>query len=988
MPRPDGTLEQSLRAAVEGEVRFSDGDRALYSTDASNYRQLPIGVVVPRTVDDLVRTATICAEREVPLLPRGGGTSLAGQCCNVAVVVDCSKYLRRVLDVDPDAGIARVEPGVVLDDLRDRAGEHGLTFGPDPSTHDRCTLGGMLGNNACGIHSVMAGRTEDNVVSLDVLTGDGIRMTVGPTSDEELARMRARQDRVGDVYRRLVDLRDRYAEPIRAGFPDIPRRVSGYNLPALLPENGFDLAKALVGTEGTCVTILGATVRLVPDPPARSLVVLGYPDIYSAADDVPLIMEHGPIGLEGLDGVLAEDMRKKGMHRDELEMLPEGSGWLLVEFGAGTKEGSDAMAEELLRRLAGDSPARPSSELYDDPERERKVWEIRESGLGATARVPGERDAWPGWEDSAVPPEALGEYLRAIRGICDRHGYKAALYGHFGQGCVHTRIDFDLQTAQGIARYRAFVEEAADLVVRLGGSLSGEHGDGQARGELLDRMYGTTLVDAFREFRAVWDPDVRMNPGKVVDPDPIDANLRLGTGYRPPPVETAFAYPEDGGSLARATLRCVGVGRCRRTDGGVMCPSYMVTREEQHSTRGRARLLFEMLQGDPLEGGWREEAVERALDLCLSCKGCKSECPVNVDMATYKAEFLHHYYARRVRPREAYALGLIPWAARAASLVPGLANAITRAPLTGRVLKRLGGIAQERDVPRFAQTTFVNRFGAHERPPSAGTRGSVLLWPDTFNNYWHPGTGEAAVQVLEEAGYRVVLPPRWVCCGRPLYDFGMLDVARVRLRRDLEILRPALERGLPIVGLEPSCVAVFRDELVNLFPQDPDARRLSSQTHTLAELLLGSDGWEPPRREGRAVVQPHCHHHSVMGFASDERLLRRTGLDVEMLDAGCCGMAGAFGFEADHFEVSMAVGERALLPAIREANDALVIADGFSCREQIAQGTGRRAWHLAEVLAGVAEPGAKVGPGEREPNAGGRAMRATTKRNGSKEGTR
>ncbi len=954
---PEVALERALRESVAGEVRFGEGDRALYATDASNYRQVPIGVVVPRDIDDVVKTVEVCRSFAAPILPRGGGTSLAGQCCNVAVVIDYSKYLRSVIAIDPDRRTARVQPGVVLDHLQEQAAPHGLMFGPDPSTHNRCTIGGMVGNNSCGVHSVMAGRTEDNVISLEVLTADGIRMTVGPTPDEELERLAGRGDRIGDIYGGLRDLRDRYAQRIRGGFPQIPRRVSGYNLPQLLPESGFDLARALVGTEGTCVSILEATVRLIPAPGARSLLVLGYPDVFAAADDVPMIMELGPIGLEGIDNELVEDMRKKRLHVDELQMLPKGRAWLLVEFGGDTKEESDDAAGRARDVLHRRSPAKPEAELYDDPQRESKIWEVRESGLGGTARVPGKGDTWPGWEDSAVPPGALGSYLRELRGLYDRYEYDAALYGHFGQGCVHTRIDFDLRSADGIARYRSFVEEAASLVLRHGGSLSGEHGDGQARAELLERMFGKDLVQAFREFRSIWDPDGRMNPGKVVDPYPIDVNLRLGVSYRPAPVQTAFAYPDDDGSFARATLRCVGVGACRRTDGGVMCPSFMVTHEEKDSTRGRARLLFEMLQGDPLERGWREDAVNDALDLCFSCKGCKSDCPVNVDMATYKAEFLHHYYAGKVRPRQAYALGLIPWTARLASLLPRLANAVTRGSMTGPLLKLMGGVAQERTVPPFAETTFASWFRAHERLPSAGSRGSVVLWPDTFNNHWHPETGRAAVRVMEEAGYRVLLPPKWVCCGRPLYDFGMLDMARATLRRDLKILRPALERGLPVVGLEPSCVAVFRDELTGLFPNDPDAQRLSSQAYTLAELLVEhTEGWQPARREGRALVQPHCHHHAVMGFGTDEEALRRTGLDVEILDAGCCGMAGAFGFESAHYEVSVAAGERALLPAVREAPDAIIVADGFSCREQIAQGAGRRAWHLAEVLAGDAEP--------------------------------
>jgi FAD/FMN-containing dehydrogenase/Fe-S oxidoreductase len=959
-PSADGrTLEADLREQVGGEVRFSDGDRALYSTDASNYRQIPIGVVVPRDSDDVIAAVRVCAQHGAPILPRGGGTSLAGQSCNVAVVIDCSKYLREVIAIDPSARTARVRPGTVLDELQASAAPYGLMFGPDPATHDRCTIGGMLGNNSCGIHSVMAGRTEDNVVSLDVLTSDGLQLTLR-RADADASTSRS-GGRAEALHRSLRAIAEQHADAIRDGFPRIPRRVSGYNLPQLLPEQGPDLARAVVGSEGTCVTILEATLRLVPAPAARSLVVLGYRDVYTAAAEVPAIMSHEPIGLEGIDEVLAEDMRRKGMHPDELAMMPQGPAWLLAEFGGDSKEASDDAARDLLSAL-GRRPDDGSSELYDDPEREGKVWEIRESGLGATARVPGQGDTWPGWEDSAVPPERLDGYLRDLRGLYDRFGYHAALYGHFGQGCVHTRIDFELETAPGIGRFRSFVEEAADLVVAYGGSLSGEHGDGQARGELLSRMYPEEILQAFRAFKAAWDPAGLMNPGKVIDAHRVDQDLRLGADYRPRRVRTAFRYPDDGGSLAKATLRCVGVGKCRRTDGGVMCPSFMVTHEEQHSTRGRARLLFEMLEGDPLREGWRQDAVEDALDLCLSCKGCKRDCPVSVDMATYKAEFLSHHYAGRVRPRQAYALGLIPWAARLASRAPALANALLGHPVTGRIAKLAGGIAAERTVPSFAEQTFVAWFRDHVPLPSAGTRGTVVLWPDTFNDHWHPDTGRAAVEVLEGAGYRLAIPPRWVCCGRPLYDFGMLDLARSTLRRDLEILRPALRLGLPVVGLEPSCVAVFRDELGQLFPDDPDAHRLASQTCTLAELLgERTPGWDPPQLQGRAIVQTHCHHHAVMGFEADRKLLERTGLDVQVLDSGCCGMAGAFGFEDGHYDVSIAIGERVLLPAVREARDAIVIADGFSCREQIGQGAGRRAWHLAEVLAGRAVGPAQTG---------------------------
>ncbi|MBO9539295.1 FAD-binding protein [bacterium] len=941
-------LADALTQRLKGEVRFDDGSRALYATDASNYRQVPIGLVIPRDAEDVVETLALCRRFGVPVVGRGGGTSLAGQGCNVAVVIDFSKYMHRLLALDPVAQRAHVEPGIVLDDLRDAAERHNLTFGPDPATHTHCTLGGMIGNNSCGVHSVMAGRTSENVEALEILTYDGLRMTVGETREEDLERIRSEGGPRAEIYQKLLALRDRYAPLIRERFPKIPRRVSGYGLDQLLPENGFHVARSLVGTESTCVTVLSAQLRLVPSPPARSLLVIGYPSVYEAGDHILEVLAAGPIGLEGMDDRLVDDMKVKGLHPKDLKLLPDGRGWLLAEFGGETKAESDARAQALMKRLSGLTEA-PTLKLYDDPVEEAIVWRVRESGLGATAFVPGKPLTWEGWEDSAVAPEKLGGYLRALRKLLDDYDYGCDLYGHFGQGCVHTRIDFDLETAAGIAKFRSFVSEASDLVVSFGGSISGEHGDGQSKAEFLGKMYGPELIQAFQEFKAIWDPAGKMNPGKVVEPYRVDQNLRLGSDYLPPKVETHFKFPEDEGSFARASLRCVGVGECRKEHGGTMCPSYMVTREEKHATRGRARLLFEMLQGNPLKGGWKEERVKEALDLCLSCKGCKGECPVNVDMATYKAEFLSHYYAGRLRPRSAYAFGQIRRWASLASWAPRLANLATQTPLLAPIAKAIAGMAPSREIPAFAPQTFRRWFA--ERPEMRKSAPPVLLWADTFNDHFHPEVGQAAVEVLEDAGFRVVLPPSGLCCGRPLYDYGFLDQAENQLKAILEALRPALSEGTPIVGLEPSCVAVFRDELFNLFPNNEDAKRLKDQVFLLSEFLV-SEGYAPPKLAGNALVHGHCHQKALMGMDSDMSLLKRLGLDVELLDSGCCGMAGAFGFEAAHHDVAMQVGERVLLPAVREAaEDTLVVADGFSCREQIRQSTPREALHLAEVLA-------------------------------------
>src|SRR3954452_8370903 len=958
-------LYADLRRAIAGEVRFDAGSRALYSTDGSNYRQVPIGVVIPRDADDVVATVEMCRRHGAPMLSRGGGTSLAGQCCNQAVVVDMSKYHNRVLDVDPVRRLARVEPGVVLDTLRDAAQPHGLTFGPDPATHNHCTLGGMLGNNSCGVHAVMAqfygpgARTSDNTHRLEILTYDGLRMWVGPTSDDEFAAIAAEGGRRAEIYTALRRLRDRHADAIRTRYPKIPRRVSGYNLDDLLPERGFNLARALVGTESTCVTILQAELILIKNPPARSLLVLGYPDVYAAGDHVPDLLAFRPIGLEGIDDRLIADMEKTGIHPENIELLPDGAGWLLVEFGGDSKEQSDARARAAMAALRS-QPSPPAMLLYDDPAKEAMLWKVRESGLGATAHVPDAPVTWEGWEDSAVPPDRVGGYLRDLRKLFDKFGYGCALYGHFGQGCIHTRIDFDLQSAAGIEKYTAFMDEATSLVVSYGGSLSGEHGDGQSRAQFLPKMFGDELVGAFRDFKTIWDPQRRMNPGKIVDPYRIDQNLRLGASYRPPDPVTHFAFPQDRHSFAFATIRCVGVGECRRHEGATMCPSYRVTREEQHSTRGRARLLFEMLEGDPLTGGWRDEHVKDALDLCLACKGCKSDCPVHVDMATYKAEFLSHYYEGRLRPRSGYAMGYVHRWTRLASRAPALVNAVTHAPGLSALFKWLGGVAQQREVPTFAEQTFVDWFRARRhsrfnvphstfRIPHSAFR--VVLWPDTFNNHFHPQTAIAATEVLAASGCEVTVPDAPMCCGRPLYDYGFLDEAKQRLREVMRGMREHLDAGTPIVVLEPSCLAVFRDELVNLFPNDEDAKRLSSQTFLLSEFLRKQRPQFRPRLPHHVMLHGHCHHKAIATLGDEEALLREIGAELESLDSGCCGMAGSFGFEEDHYTVSQQVGELVLLPAVRRAAaDTLIVADGFSCREQIAQGTSRRAVHLADAL--------------------------------------
>ncbi|HET9365107.1 MAG TPA: FAD-binding and (Fe-S)-binding domain-containing protein [Candidatus Angelobacter sp.] len=948
-------LEAELRRMISGEVRFDAGSKALYATDGSNYRQPPIGVVIPRSVEDVVQTIAACRKFGAPILSRGGGTSLAGQCCNVAVVIDWSKYLHNILELNPGEKYARVQPGTICDTLRNAAKPHTLTWGPDPATHNHCTFGGMLGNNSCGAHAQMAGKAADNLLAMDIALYDGTRMTVGEMDDNELEQKIPQGGRIGNVYAQLKALRTRYAKLINEKYPHIPRRVSGYNLDQLLPDDHgrFNVARALVGSEGTCVTILEAKVRLVDSRPKRVMLVLGYPNIYKAGDHIPEILKYGPIGFEGIDEFLVGNVKKKGMpQQDNLSILPDGKGWLMVEFGADDKEQAEEQARQTMKALGGIGA--PSMKLLTEEAEQEKVWNVREAGLGATAFVPGEDLTWEGWEDSAVAPEKVGGYLRDLCKLYEKYQYRSAMYGHFGQGCIHCRINFDLMSAPGIRKWRSFMEEATDLVTSYGGSISGEHGDGQSKAEFLYKMFGPELIEAFREFKSIWDPDWKMNPGKIVDPYRIDENLRLGANYSPWDPDTYFKFPDDHGSFAHAALRCVGVGKCRRENGkgeqDTMCPSYMVTREEMHSTRGRTHLLFEMMHGGILHDGWRDEHIKEALDLCLSCKGCKGDCPVNVDMATYKAEFLGHYWQGRIRPVYAYAFGWIDKWAKLASIAPGFANLFTQLPGLSAIAKMAAGVPQQRQIPAFAAETFKKWFRKRKARSNSGPK--VLLWADTFNNYFMPETAQAAVEVLEHAGWQVEVLDQHLCCGRPLYDYGFLEMAKSYLHRNLKALEPYITAGTPMVVLEPSCCSVFRDEMHGLLTDSEQAQNLAKNTFTLSEFLeKKAPGYQPPQVARQAIVQGHCHHKAVMRMKEEKSLMDKMGLEYELLESGCCGMAGAFGYEKDKYEVSVACGERSLLPEVRKAGlETIIVADGFSCKEQIAQETNRHALHLAEVL--------------------------------------
>ncbi|WP_055623648.1 FAD-binding and (Fe-S)-binding domain-containing protein [Streptomyces sp. JHA19] len=954
-----GELETELRAAVRGEVGFDVTSRALTTMDASNYRRVPLGVVAPMDADDIAAALAVCRDHRVPVVARGGGTSIAGQATGTGVVLDFTRHMDRLVSLDPETRTAVVQPGLVLDRLQEAAAPHGLRFGPDPATHSRCTLGGMIGNNSCGAHSVAWGTTADSVRELDVLSARGERLRLGRDWAGAPDGLRALVE--GDLAR------------LRTGFPELPRRISGYALDALLPEHGADVARSFCGSEGTLGILTEAVVRLVPAPRARALAVLAYADESAAAEAAAGLLPLGPLTVEGMAADLVPASAA----------LPRGGAWLFVETGGESEGEARARAEAIVRAADVVDAA-----VVTDPAGQRALWRLREDASGTATRMPDGTEAWPGWEDCAVPPARLGAYLREFRALLAGHGLRGAPYGHFGDGCIHVRIDFDLLTERGVGRFRRFSEELADLVVAHGGSLSGEHGDGQARAELLPRMYSEETVRLFERAKAVWDPDDLLNPGMLVRPAPLDANLRFAVLPREP-VDVAFGYPADGGDFAAAVRRCVGVAKCRTTSvggPGVMCPSFRATGAEEHSTRGRARLLHEMLAGELVTDGWRSGEVRDALDLCLACKGCRSDCPVGVDMATYKAEFLHHHYAGRRRPAAHHSMGRLPrWLrlvdrTRTAALVNSLASVRPLAWLA----KRLGGIAPERRLPRLATRTFSRWWEGRKKPAAPAGGELVVLWPDTFTEHLSPSVGQAAVRVLEAAGLRVALPPtvrmtpsgpgegvavamdplsvlrgrQRVCCGLTYVSTGQLDRARAVLRRTLDLMEPLLERDTPVVVLEPSCAASLRTDLPELLHDDPRAHRLAGRVLTFAEALERyAPGWVPPRIGRPAVGQTHCHQHAVLGDAPDRRLREAADL-TGGLSGGCCGLAGNFGFEKGHYDVSVACAEEQLLPAVRDAGeDAVVLADGYSCRTQLEQLAGVRGRHLAEVLAEALEQG-------------------------------
>jgi FAD/FMN-containing dehydrogenase/Fe-S oxidoreductase len=909
-----------LRAGVT-DVLTDAAHRSAYASDASLYRIVPQLIVRPRHDDDVLATLAVSRETGVPITARGAGTSVAGNAIGPGIVLDFSRHMNRVLEVDGEARTARVQAGTVQATLQAAAKPFGLRFGPDPSTHTRCTIGGMIGNNSCGARTLGYGRTSDNTLGLKAYTIEG----------EELAESKA-VDRLRDIIGANLAIG-------RTEFATFGRQVSGYAVEHLLPENGFNLTEFLVGSEGTLAVITEATVRLVADPAHRTLVVLGYPDFGTAGDVIPKILEFKPTACEGLDHRICDVVRSR-RGPGAVPPLPGGTAWLMIEIAGGD-------LDEVRERVAGliDAAEAVDHRIVEDTTEAAPLWKIREDGAGLAGRAPSGLPAHAGWEDAAVPPARIGAYLRDFDELTARHGLSVMPYGHLGDGCVHVRLDFPLDKPDGPKLFRAFLEDAADLVVSYGGSLSGEHGDGRARSELLTRMYSPEAIGLFRQIKGVFDPRNLLNPGNLVDPDPVDANIRVSQA-RKVTVPLALAYHHDGGDFNQAVHRCTGVGKCRvdtRVLGGVMCPSFLATKNEKDSTRGRARVLQEMLDGD-LAPDWRSEAVHDALDLCLSCKGCASDCPTGIDMAAYKSEVLHQSFKGRVRPRSHYSLGWLPRWSRLASKMPALANLATSLPGVKNIALWIAGVDSRRGIPAFAAKTFRSTF----TPVTTGK--PVILFVDSFTDHFSPEVAQAAVDVLVDAGYAPQIASRKACCGLTWISTGQLDAARRILGGTVAELHEAAKQGIPIVGLEPSCTGVLRQDAVELVNNEA-ARAVAEATVTVAELLAATPDYTPPTLAGvRVIAQPHCHHHAVMGWEADAKLLKQAGATVKRL-GGCCGLAGNFGVERGHYEVSVQVAEQQLLPALEQAEDGdILLADGFSCRTQADDLAGVSGVHLVQLL--------------------------------------
>ena len=946
-----GSIRARLaQASPDLELDFSASARAMYAYDASNYRVPPMAVAFPRTVRQVQDLVRLCRDLGVPVTTRGGGTSMAGNAIGPGVVIDLSRHLNEILDIDPAVRRATVQAGVVLDRLNAEAAAHGLMFAPDPSSRSRATIGGMIGNDACGNHSVRWGRTSAHVESLDIVLPDGclLRADAGSVTAVDQPGAPADAHAIEHAARlttQLTDLVQTNLAEIRTELGRIQRQVSGYHLDELLPERGFHVARALAGSEGTCALTVATTLTLVERPTHTTLLVLGYDDIVDAAADVPAILPFQPTAVEGIDEAIVTTMiARRGP--ESVASLPKGRAWLYVELdAAAADEDLTATAERLLSTLREEGRLTEGLVVTDLPDR-AALWRVREDGAGLSTRPDATTQTWAGWEDAAVDPANLADYLRDFRALLAEHDLSGVLYGHFGAGCVHVRINFDLATDVGRSAMAAFVRAAARLVARHGGSISGEHGDGRARSELLAAMYSPQMLAVFAQFRTVFDPEAVLNPGVIVDAAPLTRDVlplsvrNVSAAAHP----TGFAYPHDTDFTA-AVQRCVGVGRCRSDHGGFMCPSYRATGQEEDSTRGRARVLQEMTTGTLLPDGWRSDEVHQALDLCLSCKACSSDCPVGVDMATYKSEVLHQRYRGRLRPRAHYALGWLPRWISMAGRAPALVNAALAITPLRHLASRLGGVTTHRALPRFVPRRAA-ALRAHDEHPD------VLLFTDSFTRGFRPELVGAAEHVLRATGLAVAGAPQ-VCCALTWITTGQLDAARRILTRAAGALDATGD--VPIVVLEPSCAAALKKDLPELVDSDA-ARRVAARVTTFGSVIESrlSAGWTPPQLPPRALTHTHCHQHAVFGAASNSRVLSRLGMTVTESE-GCCGLAGNFGFEAEHYETSMAVARHDLADKLADLPaDAVTIADGFSCQCQIS--------HLASIPAPADRLGRAGGP--------------------------
>ena len=989
------TFYSRLREKFRGEVLDSRADRAVYATDSPNYRIPPKVIACPKDQDDLRVSLRVARECRVPVTARGAGTSCAGNAIGPGVVIDYSRHLNRIIKIDPENRYAIVEPGVVQAQLQQAAAPYGLRFGPDPSTSSRCTIGGMIGNNACGPHATAYGRTSDNALELRLIDGLGREIIAGqtPQDAQETPQDTPASEKQIQQISGLKSLVAANLATIRREFGRFGRQVSGYSLEHLLPENGAALAPFLSGTEGTLGAITQATVRLVPLPKAPVLVALGFPDMIAAAAAVPRILPLKPLAVEGMDARLVEVVRRhKGP--GAVPDLPKGSGWLLCEVG-GEGLAEDATLQRARKLAAASGASGEAVMIYPPGADAAAIWRIRADGAGLGGRTPQGDQAWPGWEDAAVPSENLAAYLQDFQKLLDRFGLDGLLYGHFGDGCVHVRLNMPLGSAAGLGKSRDFLFAAAQLVGKYGGSISGEHGDGRARSQLLPKMYSPQAVDLFAQVKTLFDPENLMNPGVLTGPagpDGVEENVRRTQARTLKARAEGFAFSEDGGSLTDAFHRCTGVGKCRADNsgaGGFMCPSYQASGREQDATRARARILQEATNGG-LVHGLSDPEIWQVLDLCLACKACSADCPAGVDMAKWRSETLFRRYRGRIRPLSHYALGWLPRWLRLMAKIPGarqLANLATKIrPLVQAALKLLH-LDTTRTLPRFAtrslEKQYPNRLlwpktseispwgqdyspksgvvadkeiaaraGKQTRQAALSTSKSVVVWADSFSRGLDQRGVKAAIKLLTEAGWQVFLAPPDTCCGLTWITTGQLKGARHHLEKLLERLAPPAANGIPIVGIEPSCTAVLRDDLLELLPSDPRALMVSEATFTLAEFINANcPELQLPDLTGVSVVaQPHCHHYSVMGWEADRTLLEKTGAKVMELQ-GCCGMAGNFGMEAAHREMSLAVADHSLLPALKANPDAVFLADGFSCRTQAETLAGRGGVHLAELLA-------------------------------------